>query len=92
MKKAIPILFLACMSLAGCAQKSPGNIRNTSEKSVGGPCEGCEAIYESPVPFDQLDHIDTIENFNEPGPKLEISGTIFHRDGKTPAKDVVMYF
>ncbi len=92
MKKAIPILFLACMSLAGCAQKSPANNRSTSEKSVGGPCEGCEAIYESPVPFDQLDHIDTIENFNEPGPKLEISGTIFHRDGKTPAKDVVMYF
>ena len=92
MKKAIPILFLACLSLAGCAQTSPANNRNNPEIPVGGPCEGCEAIYESPVPFDKLGPIDTIENFNEPGPKLEISGTIFHRDGKTPAGDVVMYF
>ncbi len=30
-------------------------------------------------------------DFDQPGPKIEISGTIFHSDGKTPAKDVVLY-
>jgi protocatechuate 3,4-dioxygenase beta subunit len=58
---------------------------------VGGSCEGCEAIYESPVPLDKLPWIDTLPGFHESGPKMEISGTVYHPDGKTPAKDVVIY-
>ena len=30
-------------------------------------------------------------DFNDAGPKIEISGIIYHRDGKTPAADVVLY-
>ena len=30
-------------------------------------------------------------DFKEPGPKLEISGTIYQSDGKTPAKGVILY-
>jgi len=58
---------------------------------VGGGCEGCEAIYESPVSFDKLNEVDTLPDFNEPGPKIRISGVIYQRDGKTPAKNVVLY-
>jgi protocatechuate 3,4-dioxygenase beta subunit len=38
-----------------------------------------------------LTWIDTLPGFNEAGPKLEITGTIFKRDGKTPASDVILY-
>ncbi len=59
---------------------------------VGGGCEGCEAIFESPVAFAQLNEVDTLMDFNQPGPKLVVSGTIYQKDGKTPAPGVVMYF
>ena len=62
-----------------------------NEVKAGGSCEGCEAIYESPVSFEQLNEVDTLPDFNEVGPTIEISGVIYHRDGKTPAKDVVLY-
>jgi protocatechuate 3,4-dioxygenase beta subunit len=33
-----------------------------------------------------------LPDFNEPGPKLIVSGVVYQRDGRTPAKDVVIYF
>lgn len=56
---------------------------------VGGSCEGCEAIFE--FGSKKLSWKDTLPDFKEPGPKLEISGTIYQKDGKTPAKDVILY-
>jgi protocatechuate 3,4-dioxygenase beta subunit len=67
------------------------NKPSPNEIKVGGRCEGCEAVYESPVSFALLNEVDTLPDFNEPGPKIEISGIIYHRDGKTPAKDVILY-
>lgn len=61
----------------------------SQDREVGGECEGCEAIYE--YGSMKLTWIDTLPDFHEPGPKLEITGTIFQRDGKTPAKDVILY-
>lgn len=56
---------------------------------VGGGCEGCEAVFE--FGSKKLTSIDTLPDFKEVGPKLEISGTIYQADGKTPAKDVILY-
>lgn len=39
----------------------------------------------------QLNNTDTIPDFNIKPNKLKISGTIFESDGKTPAKDVVLF-
>jgi len=61
----------------------------TKAQKVGGGCEGCEAIFE--YGSKKLLWIDTLPDFKEPGPKLEISGTIFQVDGKTPAKNVILY-
>ncbi|MBL0745540.1 dioxygenase family protein [Chryseolinea lacunae] len=63
----------------------------TSTKKIGGPCEGCEAIYESPIPFDQLPYSVSLPDLNNAGPKIEISGIVYERDGVTAAKDVVLY-
>jgi protocatechuate 3,4-dioxygenase beta subunit len=86
MKFAFLFIAQVVFSLAGCAQQSPPD-----PKRVGGRCEGCEAIFESPVPFSRLTHVDTLPDFNEAGPKMIVSGTVYQNDGKTPAKDVVIY-
>jgi protocatechuate 3,4-dioxygenase, beta subunit len=83
------------LSLAGCSQNNSKKaaIKPGSQKEikVGGSCEGCEAIYESYVSFDKLSYIDTLPDFNEQGPKIEISGIIYQQDGKTPAPGVILY-
>ena len=40
---------------------------------------------------DQLTNIGTVPDFDSKPTKLKISGTIFEADGKTPAKDVVLF-
>jgi protocatechuate 3,4-dioxygenase beta subunit len=89
MKLILLFVTMICTSLFGCAQS--GNVKDQKNKHIGGICEGCEAIYESPVPFEQLNNIDTLPDFNDRGPKIEISGVIYQQDGKTPAPGVVLY-
>ena len=80
------------MTFTGCSQQSSqADNKITPGKIVGGGCEGCEAIYASPVSFEKLNWIDTLPDFNEPGPKLVISGIVYEHDGKTPAKNIVLY-
>ncbi len=62
---------------------------NTPRKFVGGPCEGCTAIYE--YGNRQLSSIDTLPEFQQTNPKLKISGTVYQMDGKTPAENVLLY-
>ncbi len=73
--------------LAGC--DTEGQRRNRSSERVGGPCEGCEAVYEG-MPKN-LGWQTVIADSSEPGELLEITGTIFKKDGKTPAKDIILY-
>lgn len=77
------LLALSC-SLAGCAQGNPRGNYNM-------PCEGCEAIFECPVPLEQSNAVDTLPDFTGAGPKMLITGTIYESDGKTPAPNVVLY-
>lgn len=67
------------------------NPRKTGDTLIGGRCEGCEAVNESPVPHEKLSNTDTLPGYWETGTKLFISGVIYQADGTTPAKDIVMY-
>ena len=58
-------------------------------KTVGGPCEGCEALLE--YGERTLNTVDTLPLFEETEPELKITGTVYQKDGKTPAKDVILY-
>lgn len=60
-----------------------------TSKIVGGGCEGCEAIFE--YGDKKLTSTDTLPGFKENEPKLKITGTVFQKDGKTPAQDVILY-
>lgn len=63
--------------------------RTGTGKRVGGPCEGCEAIYE--YRHGKLTAVDTLPAFRDNKPKMKITGTVFEKDGKTPAENVVVY-
>jgi protocatechuate 3,4-dioxygenase beta subunit len=91
--KTFLVLLLAITSLQSCGQNSAAvkNEAGANDKKAGGRCEGCEAIYECPVPFNQLNEVDTLPGFTDKGPKIEISGVIYKADGKTPAPGVVLY-
>lgn len=56
---------------------------------VGGPCEGCEAVFE--YGDRQLIPVDTLPDFNDDGQKIKVTGTIYKNDGKSPAKGVILY-
>ena len=79
--------LLLTLWIHGCTQ--PGAQKDQNAKTLGGPCEDCEALGE--YGSKKLSWIDTLPDYNDPGPKMEVSGTIFQRDGKTPATGVILY-
>lgn len=89
-------LFLITFSSSACTRdtrqlsgiSTPGK---TVDTLIGGGCEGCEAVFESPIQHTELGNIDTLPGFGEAGTKLCVSGVIYNADGVTPAKDVVLY-
>ncbi|HMU10678.1 MAG TPA: hypothetical protein PKC54_11755 [Ferruginibacter sp.] len=94
MKRSLIIPVLLILTGFNACSQNPAATQNKPENTgshVGGRCEGCEAVYECPVSFDKLDETDTLPDFNDAGPKIEISGIIFQPDGKTPAPGVVLY-
>lgn len=91
MKNYLFIQLLLCGTLLFSCKQKTASSQQPAAKIVGGGCEGCEAIYESPVPFEQLTATDTLPCFFEQGPKLRIEGTVYHPDGKTPAPGIILY-
>jgi len=78
-------IFILTVLISSC-----GTSQNQDKPElVGGPCEGCEAIFE--YGDRKLTAIDTLPDFYEKGIKIKVSGTIYQNDGKTPAKDVILY-
>ena len=83
----IPILLL--LFFQQCSGQTIREKQQLTDRLVGGPCEGCEAIYEwGEKP---LLSVDTLPDYEEHGPKLKITGTVYHRDGTSPAANVILY-
>jgi protocatechuate 3,4-dioxygenase, beta subunit len=85
------LLLLLCYSISSCGQNNAQIKSEQKGARVGGPCEGCEAIYENKVPFGAMNEVDTLPIFGEQGPALVVSGVVYRSDGKTPAPGVVLY-
>ncbi|WP_148289269.1 dioxygenase family protein [Fibrella aestuarina] len=82
MKTQLGLGLAMLLSLTGYGQS----------RQVGGPCEGCEAIHESSVPFEKLDSFLKLPDATWAGKKpLGINGIVYKADGKTPAPGVVLY-
>jgi protocatechuate 3,4-dioxygenase beta subunit len=83
------IFILVSLNFFSCHGQSDQQ-NNSSDKTVGGPFENGDFIFIG-MPNNILS-IDTSAGWNQNGQKLLITGTIFKRDGKTPAPDVVLYY
>lgn len=83
MKFFLPHLLVLSMAVTGCAQ-SP-----SAERQVGGGCEDCELMFAG-MPT-KLSWKAKLAPDDEPGERMIISGTIYKKDGKTPAPDVILY-
>lgn len=86
MKPLLLIVLSAAISFSSCAQQPS----SSKDQPVGGPCEGCEAIHESPIAFDQLSNMCWLPDWNEKGKRLAINGVVYNKDG-TPAAGVIIY-
>lgn len=90
------IMVLAVALVAGhtiSCDRSENLTRSNSsannKQQIGGPCEGCEAIYE--YGDKELSPIDTLPKFEETHPQLKLYGTVYRDNGRSPAKDVILY-
>ena len=90
MKILIPLFIVLIFNNFACGQteNKPGK---ETQITVGDGCEGCDAVYDSPVPLEELSNIDTLPDFNSANVKLEISGIVYNADGTTPAAGIVLY-
>ena len=93
MKKSVCLSVLSlCFILASCGQNKPGNSPNQSQttEQETASTEDCNWCGTSEAPED-VTWRTVIPPTGEPGEKLIISGTVFLSDGKTPAKDAIIY-
>lgn len=84
---SIVLILLTIFSFYNCSGQEKKS-KNLSKK-IGGSCEGCEALFE--YGNKKLTPMDTLPDFNQTEPKLRLTGTIFEIDGKTPAKNIILY-
>lgn len=88
MKSILTLVLSFSLFSFSCGQSAPP--ASKSEKVVGGPCEGCEATLQYGDRI--LSAVDTLSDFFQEGPKIEITGTVLKADGKTPAPGVILYY
>lgn len=89
--------MLLCMFYLMLLQTSCGQVNNqqTNKSSastvrVGASCEGCEIMYIN-MPK-QINAVDTCIGWNQQGQRMKIEGTVYKKDGKTPAAGVIVYY
>lgn len=86
MNKYLGILLLG-LFIISCKGQSNSGI----ERAVGGPCQDCDALLDYKLYDTKLSSADTLPGFNANNPKVKITGTVFQKDGRTPAENIVLY-
>ncbi len=78
------VLTFAC--LVGCTASEGAQVTGR-EPIVGGPCEGCEAVFQG-LPAD-LSAVARIAPRGEAGQPMRIEGKVMHHDGAAAAGTIV---
>lgn len=94
MKQSILILatIIAAIHFSCSSQlkNNPSSTGSAPAAIVGGGCESCELMYIG-IP-ENIPAVDTSAGWNEKGQKLLLKGTVYKKDGSTPAENVVIYY
>ena len=86
MRKIIPFTLLFCICFITINQA-----QTKSKPLVGGSCDGCDWMFLG-MPK-AMNAVDTCAGWNEKGTsRIQITGTVYQRDGKTPAPNVIVYY
>ena len=80
-------IFISCHAQTGTPPQQTGSTRT---ERIGGPCDGCELMYAG-MP-NAIDATDTSRGWHGERQKLLVKGTVYKKDGKTPAPGVVLYY
>lgn len=88
--KILVICKVVCICLFFVSCNGQTSSKTKSNGIVGGGCDGCELMYIG-MPK-EIHSVDTSAGWNEKGQRLIVTGTVFQLDGKTPAKDVIIYY
>lgn len=94
MKYIYLLVLFTALTLSACGQSNVSSQAKTQTKEdikVGSFCEICDLMFEGMPSANEIRNATKIAPDNEPGEKMQIAGTIFQNDGKTPAKDVILY-
>lgn len=85
-------LFLILLSCNGQTKSETPQKQNsdTGTKIIGGSCEDCDLLFVG-MPK-KISSVSTSAGWTEKGQKLIITGTVFETDGKTPAKNTIVYY
>jgi protocatechuate 3,4-dioxygenase, beta subunit len=83
-------IILPFVSFTGQTPSSQNKAQQTTKKLVGGGCDGCELMFVD-MPKN-INATDTSAGWTEQGVKLLVTGKVYQMDGKTPAKDVIIYY
>lgn len=78
---SILLMSLMCTVITSC--------KGQNLRIVGGPCEGCEAIYE--YGDKRLTSVDTLPEFGNNEPKMKVTGIVYKKGTRTPAENVIVY-
>lgn len=78
---SILLMSLMCTIMTSC--------KGQNLRIVGGPCEGCEAIYE--YGDKRLTSVDTLPGFENNEPKLKVTGIVYKKGTRIPAENVIVY-
>ncbi len=84
------LLFGFLTSCNGQPKNSVKAPQTTTGRLVGGGCDGCELMFVG-IP-ENIQSVDTSAGWTEQGQKLLVIGTVFTLDGRTPARDVIVYY
>jgi protocatechuate 3,4-dioxygenase, beta subunit len=84
MKTLFSVLISCAFFYSGCSRAQ------TNERVVGGRCEDCTLMFEG-MPKN-LTAKTSLSPSTEKGEPLIITGTVYKKDGVTPAPDAILYF
>lgn len=93
LKTSLLFISSCCVFLSGCQgqpAQSPRQPLPSSNKLIGGGCDGCALLYVGRPAT--INSVDTSAGWFEGGQKLLVTGTVFKPDGKTPAPNVILYY